>query len=139
MSLGPRHGSGLPLPPIPGLPEVEDEKSMAKSKPGSRAFCAEVMEKVFEECRALRTAGQKEYAHDDANAFANFEDDAKETGCSRETVLSIFANKHWRGIRAWIGGHRSQREDVRGRVNDMIVYLCLFRAMVEAREKEAAK
>lgn len=103
-------------------------------KPGSRAFCSQVMEQVFEECRKLREAGQKEYAHDDSNAFANFEDDADETGCSRETVLSIFANKHWRGIRAWIRGHKSQREDVRGRINDMIVYLTLLRAMLEAQE-----
>lgn len=104
------------------------------SKPGSRGYVAEVMERVFEECRGLRKAGQKEYAHDDSNSFANFEDDAEETGISREAVLAIFANKHWRGIRSWIRGHKSQRENVRGRINDMIVYLVLLRAMVEASE-----
>jgi hypothetical protein len=94
----------------------------------------DVMEAVFAECRELRKAGQKEYAHADENAFANFEDDSREAGVSRETVLSIFANKHWRGIRAWIKGHKSQREDVRGRINDMIVYLCLLRGMADENE-----
>lgn len=88
---------------------------------------------VFAECRALREAGQKEYAHDDGNAMANFEDDSDATGASRETVLTIFANKHWRGIRAWVNGHRSQRESVCGRLGDMIVYLCLLRGMIDER------
>jgi hypothetical protein len=93
-----------------------------------------VMDTVFVECRALRVAGQKEYAHEDTNAFANFEDDAKESGVSRETVLTIFANKHWRGIRAWVRGHKSQRENVRGRIDDMIVYLCLLRGMADEND-----
>lgn len=95
------------------------------------------MQTVFTECMALREAGQAEYAHAEANAFANFEDDAAASGVSRELILSIFANKHWRGIRAFIKGHKSQREDVRGRINDMIVYLCLFRGMVDENEKRA--
>jgi hypothetical protein len=98
-----------------------------------------VMDTVFAECRALREAGQKEYAHADSNAFSNFEDDQEATGASRETVLSIFANKHWRGIRAWIKGHKSQRENVRGRINDMIVYLCLLRGMIDEAEGKLPK
>jgi len=95
------------------------------------------MEKIFEECRVLRGQGQKEYAHADTNTFANFEEDARAANISREAVLAIFANKHWRGIRAWIGGHRSQREDVRGRLNDMIVYLCLLRGMADENDAVA--
>ncbi len=92
------------------------------------------MDKVFAECMKLREAAQKEYAHEESNAFANFEDDARSLKISREAVLSVFANKHWRGIRAYITGHKSQREDVRGRINDMIVYLCLLRGMVDENE-----
>ena len=91
-------------------------------------------EQVFDECHGLREAGQKEYAHEEANAFANFEDDSAAVGVSREATLSIFANKHWRGICAWIAGHRSQRENVRGRINDMIVYLTLLRGMLDENE-----
>jgi hypothetical protein len=97
----------------------------------SRERAAAIMNQVFEECRELRAAGQAEYAHEDANALANFEDDARAFGIPREVDLLIFANKHWRGVRAWARGHRSQREDVRGRINDLVVYLCLLRTMVD--------
>jgi hypothetical protein len=92
---------------------------------------AKIFDKVIEECKELRSAGQAEYAHSDNNCFENFESDSKEIGISREKSLLIFANKHWRGIRAWANGHQSQREDVRGRINDLIVYLILLRGMIE--------
>lgn len=92
---------------------------------------AELMEKVFEECRMLRSAGQKEYAHDSENCFDNFERIAKQLQLPREQVLWVYAQKHADGILAWIKGHRSQREDVRGRIKDHIVYMCLLYGMVE--------
>jgi hypothetical protein len=100
----------------------------------TRKDVADLMARVFEECQATREAGQKEYAHDDANALANFEDDAQRLGIDRMAVWSIFANKHWRGIHAYIKGHRSQREDVRGRIKDLIVYLILLWAMIDDTE-----
>lgn len=39
----------------------------------TRADVARLMDEVFVRCQATRDAGQKEYAHDDANALANFE------------------------------------------------------------------
>lgn len=90
-----------------------------------------IMEAVFTECRNLRVEGQNEYAHDPDNALRNFEATGQDIGISREKVLWIFAKKHFDGVAAWIKGHRSQRENVRGRINDMIVYLCLLRCMVE--------
>jgi hypothetical protein len=111
-----------------------DEHRAPPSNLKSRAAVAKVMEKVFDECRTLREAGQREYAHDDSNAFANFEDDADAFGISREMDLLIFANKHWRGVRSWARGHKSQRENVRGRINDLIVYLTLLRAMADESE-----
>lgn len=91
----------------------------------------EVMDKVFEECRGLRQAGQKEYAHDTENAMANFERIGAELNMSREQILWVFARKHIDGIVAHINGHKSQRESVFGRINDLIVYLILYRGMVE--------
>lgn len=98
---------------------------------GSRAWMASVMRGVFEECVALREAGQKEYAHRDDNAFANFERVSERLGIYREQVLLVYLEKHLDGIHSWVKGHRSQREDVRGRINDAVVYLCLLRGMVE--------
>jgi hypothetical protein len=92
---------------------------------------ARVMEAVFAECHALRGEGQKEYARRESNAFANFERIAERMGLHREEVLMVYCEKHLDGIHAWINGHRSQRESVKGRINDVIVYMTLLRGMVE--------
>lgn len=93
---------------------------------------AELMRRVFEqEIMALREAGQNEYAHNADNAFANFERAAGDLALDRKMVLWIFAMKHRDGITSFLKGHRSQREDVRGRINDLIVYLFLLRGMID--------
>lgn len=96
-----------------------------------------VMEALFEECRSLRKAGQKEYAHQDDNPFRNFETLAAELNLSREKALWVYFRKHTDGILAYINGHKSQRESVRGRIKDSIVYLVLLAAMIEEEESNA--
>lgn len=93
-----------------------------------------VMQRVFDECNQLRNAGQKEYAHDTKNAFANFERLATDLDIDRKLVLWVYAMKHRDGITSYIQGHKSQRENVRGRINDLIVYLCLLRGMIDEDE-----
>lgn len=95
------------------------------------------MEAVTQEISFLRDAGQKEYAHADDRPFRNFETLADELDLSREKVLWIYLKKHMDGVLAHINGHRSQRESVKGRINDAIVYLILLRAMTEEVEAEA--
>lgn len=97
----------------------------------TREVMAQLMDRVFDECRALRGAGQAEYAHRDENAFANFERVGERTGLDRKAVLLVYAEKHLDGIHSFVQGHKSQREDVRGRIKDMIVYLVLLYGMVE--------
>lgn len=92
---------------------------------------ATLMKQMYEEEQDTREAGQKEYAHDNSNALANFERTAASLNLTREQVLWVFLQKHLDGITAYINGHRSQREDVRGRIKDARVYLTLLRAMVE--------
>jgi len=96
---------------------------------------ADVMLTVFAECNDLRGAGQEEYAHHLSNAFANFDRLAEDLGMDRKMVLWVYAMKHRDGIAAYIKGHKSQREDVRGRINDLIVYLCLLRGMIDEEEE----
>jgi len=102
----------------------------------TRADVRILMERVFKECQETREAGQKEYAHDEQNALANFERISTDLGFDRESVWYVYARKHWDGVLAWIKGHRSQREDVRGRIKDLIVYLVLLWAMVDDLEDE---
>lgn len=106
----------------------------------TRDAVSKLMEAVFEELRALRGAGQAEYAHRADNAHANFDRVAERLGISREAVLMTYAEKHLDGIHSWIKGHRSQRESVKGRINDVMVYMVLLRGMVDEREAlEAAE
>lgn len=92
------------------------------------------MQQVFTECNKLREAGQKEYAGTGADAFANFNRVAAALHQDRKAVLLTYAYKHWDGISNFVAGHVSQREDVRGRINDMIVYLCLLRGMIDEEQ-----
>lgn len=101
----------------------------------TRKDIAMLMEHIFKEAQSTREAGQREYAHNDGNALQNFDDEAANFGIPRTVVWGIFAGKHWRGIRSYINGHRSQREDIRGRILDLIVYLILLWSMVDDEEE----
>ena len=46
--------------------------------------------------------------------------------------------KHIDGIASHIKGHVSQRENVKGRLTDAIVYLCILWGMIESKEKMEA-
>ena len=93
------------------------------------------MKKILEEVSKTRKAGQNEYAHDKDNVFANFDRVAKALNTTREKVLLTYLLKHVDGITAYVNGHRSQREDVTGRITDIIVYLMLFWGMVQNDSK----
>ena len=86
---------------------------------------------IIEEVKETRDAGQDEYTHEDDNIFANFERVGNHLDIASEKTLMVYLLKHIDGIVAWINGHKSQREDVRGRLKDAIVYLMLLWAMVE--------
>ena len=95
------------------------------------------MDTIWSEVISTRDEGQKEYAHTDKNVFANFERTGNLLGVDREKILMTFFLKHVDGIAAYANGHKSQREDITGRITDAIVYLCLLWAMVdEGRENE---
>ena len=81
-----------------------------------------------------RDDGQKEYARNIDNVFANFQRVGKYVGILQEQVLMVYLLKHIDGIMAYVNGHKSQREGVEGRITDAIVYLFLLRVMVEENE-----
>ena len=86
---------------------------------------------IIDQVKSTRDQGQKEYAHTITNVFANLERTGKQLNIGKEKVLMIFLLKHMDGIIAHINGHESQREDIRGRIKDAIVYLTLYWGMVE--------
>lgn len=89
-----------------------------------------IKEQILPKVMKTRDAGQKEYAQDVDNVFANFERIAMCIDVDRERVLMTYLLKHIDGISAYTKGHKSQREDVTGRITDAIVYLMLLWAMV---------
>ena len=93
-----------------------------------------LMKRISNIVSDTRDAGQSEYARDSENVFANFERVASFTKTTREKALLTYMIKHIDGLCAYTDGHRSQRENVRGRLTDIIVYCMLFWGMVEDNE-----
>ena len=89
-----------------------------------------IKEQILPKVMKTRDAGQKEYAQDVDNVFANFERIAESLDIKREKVLMTYLLKHIDGISAYVKGHKSQREDVTGRITDAMVYLMLLWGMV---------
>jgi len=97
------------------------------------------MNNIWSQVQQTRDEGQKEYAHTDNNVFANFDRVGSLLSISSEKTLMVYLLKHIDGITAYLAGHKSQREDVRGRIKDAIVYLMLLWAMIEERESNEQK
>ena len=90
-----------------------------------------LMNAIIKEVTLTRDEGQKEYAHDEKDVFANFNRVANLLGEDRKKVLMTYMLKHIDGIAAYVKGHKSQREDVTGRITDCMVYLMLLWGMIE--------
>ena len=93
-----------------------------------------LMNAIMEEVISVRDEGQKEYAHDDKDVFANFNRVANLLEEDRKKVLMTYMLKHVDGIAAYVKGHKSQREDVTGRITDCMVYLMLLWGMIEEED-----
>ena len=94
-----------------------------------------IIQSQIQQILKTRDDGQKEYARTDGNIFANFERVADCLKINREKVLMVYLLKHIDGIGSYIDGHKSQREDVTGRIKDAIVYLLLLWAMVSGEDE----
>ena len=93
-----------------------------------------LMDTIIKEVTLIRNEGQKEYAHDKEDVFANFNRVANLLEEDRKKVLMTYMLKHVDGIAAYVKGHKSQREDVTGRITDCMVYLMLLWGMIEEED-----
>jgi|TARA_R100000700_G_scaffold34324_1_gene42365 hypothetical protein len=94
----------------------------------------ELTKVIIDKISKARDAGQEEYAHDQADVFANFNRVSSTLGVKREKVLLTYLLKHIDGIVSYVNGHESQREDVTGRITDVIVYSMLLWGMVQEKK-----
>lgn len=75
-----------------------------------------------------------EYSGDD-DRLANFRRNAAAQGLSLEAIWGVYAAKHWDAIGQYVkdlneGKTRERMEPLSGRVDDLMVYLLLFKCML---------
>lgn len=81
-----------------------------------------------------------EYAGD-RDRLANFRRNGDALELPMETIWRVYAGKHWDAVTQYIvdiqqGKTRPRMESISGRVDDLIVYLLLFKAMVDERDRQ---
>ena len=92
--------------------------------------------KIWETILNTRNQGQDEYARTETEVLSNFKRIGNWKDETQESVLMTYMLKHVDGIMAYINGHTSQRENIRGRITDIMVYCMLLWAMVEEGENK---
>ncbi len=95
---------------------------------------------TIENIKRLSELKGGEYAGD-GDRLANFRRNALAFGLTKEQVWGVYAGKHWDAIAQYIndggaGIKRDRLESISGRADDLIVYLLLFKAMVEENGDE---
>ena len=96
---------------------------------------ASLLTETIAEIESLSLKKGGEYAGDD-DRLANFRRNGAALGLPMETVWAVYAGKHWDAIQQFIkdqrnGKERERLEPIAGRVDDLLVYLLLFKAMLE--------
>lgn len=95
----------------------------------------EIVNQTMLEITKLGKLKGGEYAGDD-DRLANFRRNAANLGVNMETVWAVYAGKHWDAIMQYVkdrqaGKTRERLESLEGRVDDLIVYALLFKAMLD--------
>ena len=97
-----------------------------------------LVEATFRKVVELGQLKGGEYAGD-TDRLANFRRNAERFGVTMELIWGVYAGKHWDAISQFVNDVQNKRtrkrlEGLAGRADDLIVYLLLFKAMVEERE-----
>ena len=98
----------------------------------------ELVEETVANIKKLSALKGGEYAGDD-DRLANFRRNAEALGLSMESVWAVYAAKHWDAVMQYVKDLNSGRDRVRleplsGRLDDIIVYCILFKAMLDERD-----
>jgi len=94
---------------------------------------------IIPEIKKTRESGQAEYARNEEDVLANFKRTGKSLKLSPEKIIAVYMMKHQEGVLSYIDGYKSQREDVTGRLTDIIVYCCLLWAHVIDNQQPSDK
>jgi hypothetical protein len=100
---------------------------------------ASLVEQTVKKINELSTLKGGEYAGDD-DRLANFRRNGAALNLPMEVIWHTYTAKHWDAVTQYIkdrleGKTRPRLEALSGRLDDIIVYCILFKAMLEEREK----
>jgi len=103
---------------------------------------ARLMESTFSTIHALSAVKGGEYAPGD-DRLSNFKEASRRLGGIPEQVLLVYLDKHYASLCNFVkdlAAHkdRPRSEAIDGRVDDMIVYLLLFKALLSERRETAS-
>lgn len=93
-----------------------------------------LIDSTFEEVKKLVKLKGGEYSGDD-DRLANFRRNAATLDLDCRQVWAIYSSKHWDSILQYIkdiktGKERQRLESIESRIDDLITYLLLFKAMI---------
>lgn len=99
----------------------------------------ELVNETVSMVRQLSELKGGEYAGD-TDRLANFRRNAEALGLDMSQVWAIYAAKHWDAVMQYVkdigaGKKRERMESITGRLDDLIVYCILMKAIVEERER----
>lgn len=103
----------------------------------------EIVKQTIDQIHSLSKLKGGEYAGD-YDRLANFRRNAAALGLSMEQVWAVYAAKHWDAVQTYVkdiatGTDRVRLEGLEGRADDLIVYLILFKAILQERNDSQAK
>lgn len=98
----------------------------------------EVFASTIEQIKNLSLLKGGEYSGD-IDRLANFRRNAENLGLDYRQIWGVYAAKHWDALMQYIkdlseGKERRRLESLSGRADDLIVYLILFKCMLEECE-----
>ena len=101
----------------------------------------ELVRRTVENIVRLSKEKGGEYAGD-VDRLLNFRRNAERIGLNMESIWHTYCAKHWDAIEQYVrdlneGKTRTRSESISGRADDIIVYMILFKAIVEEREFDA--
>lgn len=114
-----------------------EEQAQAMMKGMPETPLARIIRINFKAMEELRNSKGKEYDGGLGDRLGNFRRNAVALGVSMETVLMIYAEKHWGSIQSYVrsGNKVLSNENIEGRVRDLMNYMFLFLLMCEERSQ----
>lgn len=129
---------GTPFPPTP------NQTQLIRPEPSRKVFTPEryesMVSETFIEIQKLAKLKGGEYSGD-IDRLENFRRNGRNLELPMEKVLLVYAGKHWDALNQYAkdiqnGKERTRLESITGRVDDLIVYALLFKAMIIERSED---